>query len=372
LNLHVLHIVRDLDAISGGPSRSIPALAEAKAQLPGLSVSVVYGTRGNTLVRLEKGGARYVPVAGNPSEYLENAFDASVATILHLHGLWDPLLHRSVRFAIRRGLPYVVSTRGMLADWALSHKALRKRAGWWLYQRRDLEQSECLVASSPFEERAVRRKMPGKRVEVVPNGCHERPAIGDIEAEPRLDPEKRWALALGRLHPIKGYAELLDAWSRVQPQNWMLAIAGPDEDGYREVLQQKIRSTNLEEQVVLLGEVDDAAKWPLLDQCELFLAPSHTENFGMAIAEALQSGKPVLTTRGTPWQELHQHECGWWVEPVGQAIEKALRQATELPPGILREMGARGRNLIRDKYTWGAVAKRTMEIYQSILSTREL
>jgi glycosyltransferase involved in cell wall biosynthesis len=346
----------------------VPALANAQANLPGIEVSVIYGERGNSLAELGQGGAKYVPVQGGISSALMAESSGERPTIIHLHGLWDPLLHSSASFARKQRLLYIVSTRGMLADWALRHKALKKKIGWWLYQRRDLQQSDCLLASSAFEEDCIRRLVSGNRIEVIPNGCHDRPELDGSESGSVLNIESRWALALGRLHPVKGYAELIDAWAAVKPEGWKLAIAGPDEDGYQAVLEQRIRSHGLEGQVVLLGEVDDTAKWPLLDQCELFLAPSHTENFGMAIAEALQSGKPVLTTRGTPWQELQQLDCGWWVEPQKHAIENALRKASDLSSQELMEMGERGRQLIRNKYSWKAVAERVVELYRSIMS----
>ena len=367
--MHVIHIIRDLDAASGGPSRSVPALAAAQSDLPGLRVSVVFGDRGNPLADLGTSTAEFLPVESDIGSQINVASDVPGPTVLHLHGLWDPLMHKAARFAQGQEMPYTVSTRGMLADWALSHKALKKKIGWWLYQRRDLKQSQCLLASSQFEEESIRRLLPGHRIEVIPNGCHERPEITTAEIELPQNSAKRWALALGRLHPVKGYAELIDAWARVKPEGWSLAIAGPDEDGYRSVIEQRIRSLGLEGQVILPGEVGDIEKWSLLDQCELFIAPSHTENFGMAIAEALQSGKPVLTTTGTPWQELQDFECGWWVAPEVQAISHGLRQATEMPPEVLRQMGDRGRQLIQEKYSWAVIAERTVDVYRSIMTS---
>jgi len=276
-------------------------------------------------------------------------------------------LHRAARYARERGIPYVVSTRGMLANWALGHKALKKKIAWKLYQQRDLENASSLVASSDFERHDVKTLLPGSRLVVIPNGCDPRPDSDQQLSFPLAETTDRCALAMGRLHPVKGYAELITAWAAIRPAGWQLVIAGPDEDGYRATLESLIRENGLQGQVHLLGEVDDTRKWSLLDQAELFLAPSRTENFGMAIAEALQSGTPVITTKGTPWHELIEHDCGWWIDHGAKALERALSEATACGAEMLRTKGGNGHRLIRDKYTWEKVAARTIELYRSIL-----
>ena len=228
---------------------------------------------------------------------------SSSECIVHLHGLWSPTINSAARQARKLKIPYVVSTKGMLASWAMAHKALKKKIAWWLYQQRDLVGASVLLASSEFEQQDVAAHLPRSKVVTIPHGFDKRPHNIQVHA---LLPEKeqvRWALAMGRLHPVKGYAELIEAWGSLHPPGWKLAIAGPDEAGYRAVLEALIRKHALTDQIFLLGEVDDSRKWSLLDQCELFVAPSKTENFGLAIAEALQSGTPVITTTGTPWRK---------------------------------------------------------------------
>ena len=359
-------MIRDLDVASGGPSRSVPALAEHQSREEGWRVQVLYQDRGQPVVKLPDCDVEFIIAAGGKSA-LAPHINTGDQIILHLHGLWSPILHRAVRLARKRGVPYVVSARGMLTEWALAHRSGRKKLAWWLYQRQDLQGAACLLASSPFEAQGIEELLPGRRVEVVPNGCAPMPDTVDGTKVLPITDDTRWALALGRLHRVKGYAELVDAWARVRPAGWRLAIAGPDEGGYRSVLEQSIARHGLQRQVVLTGAADEPTKWQLLRQCELFLAPSHTENFGMAIAEALQAGRPVLTTRGTPWRELPERGCGWWVELSPEALDLALREATGSAPERLRDMGKRGQALIRECYSWDRVAARTLEIYRSVL-----
>jgi len=364
----VIHVVRDLDTASGGPSRSVPALAEHQARI-GVVVTVLYRDRGNAVVPLPDSAVDYRPLRSSLSSQFSDAGGTPAdGKVLHLHGLWDPLLHGSARYARRHKLPYLVSPRGMLANWALGHKAWKKMLGWSFYQRKDLQAADCLMASSEFEQRDVAALLPKSRVEVIPNGCDIRPMLPSTGNLLPSGPDVRWALAMGRLHPMKGYTELIEAWADLRPEGWRLAIAGPNEDGYRARLEASIARLGLGGQVLLFGEVDDTRKWALLEQCELFVAPSKTENFGMAIAEALWSGRPVITTTGTPWRELAEHGCGWWVDPDPEPLQTALGDATRMSTAELAAMGERGSLLVAENYSWDVVAALSVALYESVLN----
>ena len=132
--LHVVHVIRDLDIASGGPSRSVPALAECQSCLPGIMVTVLYRDRGNPIVTLGQCSVKYHAIGKKhllfPESYLktiQSKSDQSESIIFHLHGLWSPFLHLAARFAARKNLPYVVSVRGMLSSWCLGHKSLKKK-----------------------------------------------------------------------------------------------------------------------------------------------------------------------------------------------------------------------------------------------------
>lgn len=369
-----MHVVRDLDAASGGPSRSVPALARSQARLPGVRVSVLYRDRGRPTLATAGEAVEFISLPGFAawrgcplrSGRLANGAGGE-HVIVHLQGLWDPLLHASARSARRLRLPYVVSTRGMLATWALKHKSWKKQWAWRAYQRRDLAGASALLATSAAEQRDIASLLPASRVALIPNGCDERPRQPTAGGSIELDETARWALAMGRLHPVKGYAELLEAWGELASAGWKLVIAGPDEGGYRAVLERLVAERGLAGRVQLIGEVNDAQKWALLARCELFIAPSHTENFGMAIAEALQAGLPVLTTTGTPWAELVSHGCGWWVSLAGDEFRQALAAATGADADELRRMGANGQGLIAENYVWDRIAQRTVALYRDIL-----
>lgn len=93
------------------------------------------------------------------------------------------------------------------------------------------------------------------------------------------------------------------------------------------------------------------------------MLPTYSENFGIVVAEALWAGVPVITTKGTPWNELEERHCGWWIDlPPKESLEDALLAATILPRSELRLMSERGggKKLVAEKYTWKAVCDKMM------------
>jgi len=132
-------------------------------------------------------------------------------------------------------------------------------------------------------------------------------------------------------------------------------------------LQAALRARNLESSFEFPGMIADDDKWKLLGQADLFVLPSFTENFGMAVTEALAVGLPVITTRGTPWQELRARQCGWWIEIGVEPLAAALREAISLSDQERREMGERGRCLVEEKYSWSKIARDMLDVYRWVI-----
>jgi glycosyltransferase involved in cell wall biosynthesis len=92
-------------------------------------------------------------------------------------------------------------------------------------------------------------------------------------------------------------------------------------------------------------------------EADVFVLPTYSENFGIAVAEALARGIPVITTTGAPWQELETHQCGWWVTPGVDGVAAGLSAAMSMPRDALAEMGARGKKLVEEKYSWDRIGR---------------
>ena len=100
---------------------------------------------------------------------------------------------------------------------------------------------------------------------------------------------------------------------------------------------------------------------------DLFILPTYSENFGIAVAEALAYGMPVITTTQAPWEGLLEHRCGWWVPVNVEGIGKALLEATRATSTELQEMGSRGQRWVRDEFAWPSIARRLIEAYEKYI-----
>ncbi|MEI9852613.1 MAG: glycosyltransferase [Sphingomonas sp.] len=354
--MKLLLAAASFDPATGGPAQSVPALAASLARR-GATVGLwaadgtVATAPGVTALRggIAEAVARFAP------------------DLLHDNGIWLPHNHRIAAIARRRGIARMVSMRGMLEPWAIRHRALKKKLAWTLYQRRDLESAGLLHATAPAEQASARALGLGGPCCVIANGV----APATPGTRPRRAPGGlRTALFLSRIHPKKGLPMLLRAWARERPQGWQLLIAGPDEDGHAAEIAAEIAALGLAGAARLTGPVYGAEKEALLRGADLFVLPTHSENFGMAVAEALAYEVPVLTTRGAPWESLVEHSCGWWVEPEEQAIGEALRTATGASDAARRAMGRRGAVMVADRFDWGSIAMQFLAEYEALLARR--
>jgi glycosyltransferase involved in cell wall biosynthesis len=150
----------------------------------------------------------------------------------------------------------------------------------------------------------------------------------------------------------------------------VLVLAGSDLIGYRKEVEKMVKELGLEESVVITGEVQGEMKDALLANAEVFVLPSYSENFGIVVAEALSWARPVITTTGTPWQEVAEVGAGWWVKPEEEALAGALAQALGKGREELEAMGAMGRALVERSYTWAVPAERLVRAYGEVIGDR--
>ena len=157
---------------------------------------------------------------------------------------------------------------------------------------------------------------------------------------------------------------LVEAWAKVRPAGWELRIVGPDEAGHMAEMQAQVRQAGLDDVVKFTGPLAGDGLADAYRRADLFILPSHTENFGMVVAEALAHGVPVIASQGTPWSGLRDHGCGWWPEISSAALAAALAEATALDRDELRRMGTSGREWMEREFRWEQVARRMTEVYE--------
>ena len=374
MSLTVVHVLASTRADHGGTSRSVPALCEA-LDAEGVEVHLLTAVPadpapdeepilpdGDVHVHRIEEQTRLQRTLRSPFGFYRRLWSVVVhiqPDVIHDHGAWLPSNVAAAWVAHRADVPLVSASRGMVTEWSLSHQAQKKQVAWHLYQKYVFRQASLFHATAPAEVDDLRALGMTQPIAVVPNGVE----IPDtLPNNPPTDGKR--ALFLSRIHPKKGLPMLLDAWADLRPEGWTLELVGPSENGHREELEAQASELGLDGEVIFSGPVPDADKWHKYAAADLFVLPTHSENFGIVVAEALAAEVPVLTTTGTPWQELEDNDCGWWVAPEPDAIHDALATALRQADTERSEMGARGRELVTSTYTWQAVGERMKKVYE--------
>src|SRR5205085_10693564 len=223
-----------------------------------------------------------------------------------------------------------------------------------LWEHENLRRARSLRVTSEEELKSVRSFGLKNPVALIPNGIdvsdfENLPARAEGESLLPITKDKRVLLFLSRVHPKKGLDLLLKAWRALgeERRDWLLVIAGPDQLGHAAELKRLAEEANLKDSVAFAGALFGQAKLAAYALADLFVLPSYSENFGVAIAEALAAGLPVIATKRTPWRGLKGHGCGWWVESSVETLADTLREALSLSQPELAAMGAKGRSWMR-------------------------
>jgi glycosyltransferase involved in cell wall biosynthesis len=366
--MKVLQLVSSVAEEAAGPSYSVPSLARALGR-QGDDVLLM------SLLGDELGGSpgfahRVFPRARplrrlwRSPALLGALRRASVdAELLHSHGLWVMPNVYPGWVARSASTPLVISPRGTLSPWALNHSKWRKKVFWALAQGRVVERASCLHATAESEYRDLRHLGLRQPVCIIPNGVDvaplDEPGFSAHGAAPHT------ILYVGRLHVKKGIDLLLRAWAIVAPSlpDWRLQIVGPDDGGYEAPLRRLAASLGAP-RVSFEAAVYGARKQALYRAASVHVLASHSENFGMTVAEALANGTPVITTHGTPWSGLVSEGCGWWIDIGVEPLVVALREAAGTGAEGLRERGARGRLWMQREFSWDKLARDMAAVYR--------
>ncbi len=305
---------------------------------------------------------RYRPFSASWERAVREVLDGCNPDVVHINCCWTPDCAMVQKLAQRYGYKVVLSPHGMLEPWIIHrHYYTRKLPALWLYQKEAVRKADCLHATAESERDNLLKLGYNAHVEVVGLG---------IDAE-SIVLKKSWkrtkqVLFLSRVHVKKGIHYLVEAVGvlREQLQGYKILVAGEGEPAYVDSLRQMIADRGLQDMIQLIGGVYGDEKWELFRSADFFVLPTHSENFGLAIAEALASGTPVITTVGTPWSDLNSSQAGEWIEIGTQPLVEALKRFLALPEEELERMGRNGRKLIETKYSAEVMAEKMMDVYR--------
>lgn len=283
------------------------------------------------------------------------------AQIIQTNSLWQ--FPNIIPEYVRRSsdAKFVILPRGTLSPYALSLSSFKKKLTMALGQRTALKKADMFIATCQKEYEDIRNFGLKQPVAVIPNGL-DLPQDVDVE-------KTKTVIFLGRIHKVKGIDILIDAWRGIERSgkfnDWNLVIAGPTSSEYA---QEMISRAAGLKRVTFAGEVKGEAKNRMLAQSAIYVLPTHTENFGISVGEALACATPVITTTGAPWSGLVDNNCGEWIELSVENLKQAMECMMSRPMDELARMGRNGRQWMQRDFSWDEIAQKTLQSYRWLLN----
>lgn len=275
--------------------------------------------------------------------------------VVHGHGFYvypNFLLGLAAR---KRRIPLVYHVHGLFEPWILRRSRLKKAFVNAVFEKRNMKYASLWRALTGAEYDQIRSYGIKAPIIVAPNGIN----IEEFDSVPRppSTSERKRMVYLGRLHPKKGLRNLLFAWHKVTQSrdDWELVIAGPDELGHRGELES-IVAEKCVKLVEFVGPLYGEEKVRFLKSGNLFVLPSYSEGFSVAILEGMACSLPIIATSQCHFPAIKENRFGWICEPEVKSVSKALEEALLCSEIDLLQMGKMARDYVSKEYSWGKIA----------------
>ncbi len=379
------HLVHNIDNSYGGPAKSIPYLMGYLERL-GHSQEVVslrfsdnesnevlqrFGLRSTTFPVWFSDKTAYSPFLKN---YLVKRMSESKNPIIHYHNIWNYIPLAAHKVAKQLSAPIVVSPRGNLYPWNLGKGYLKKKLYLDIFQREYFNSANCIHVTSKEELLAVKNLGFRAPLALIPNGVdlnefEDMKSKKTHRANLGLSDKYKYILYMGRIEEKKGLHTLFEAYVDFSKKNagWQIVVAGPIYDKiYYDKCKRFIENTGCGDSINWIGMVSGSQRIDAYGAADLFVLPTQSENFGIVIAESLAAGLPVITTDGTPWQEIQTESAGFIVPLTAQAILLAIENFNSLNESEIEEMIRSAKNIAK-RYSWDRPAEDMELLYQWVL-----
>jgi glycosyltransferase involved in cell wall biosynthesis len=288
-----------------------------------------------------------------------------------VHGLWQYQGYATWRALRGRFPPYFVFTHGMLDPWFKRQYPL-KHLKKWLYwpwgEYRVLRDARGVLFTCEEEARQAPRSFWLYRARPLVVGFGIAPPDGDpaveIDAFHRAFPglkDKEILLFLGRIHPKKGCDLLIEAFARAAAgsPSLHLVMAGPDGAGWQAELVRLAADRGVADRVTWTGMIDGDVKWGALRAASAFVLPSHQENFGVAVVEAMACGTPVLISdKVNIWREIVADRAGLAAPDTLAGTHQLLTDWAALAPAERALMKGRAQAASRERFGIASTVRR--------------
>lgn len=379
--MKVLHVIPYVSKLYGGPVAVVDQMSKALTHL-GIETDIVstsaHGTseldigagesiRRNINARyfiFAREGPRSWMFSWSLREWLYRNVDRY--DVIHIHGVFSYTSLVACAAARFFHKPYVITAHGMLDPWCLAHKFWKKKPYYILFERFNLKRASAVHVTSSFEALGIAKLGLVSNSVIIPLSV-------SLPERFKLDfPEKRELslLFLSRLDPIKGLPVLFQALASVRKNPTIkitLKVAGQGSDEYLSLLQSMAKEMEISEDVVFCGFQDGESKTRLFDQADIFVLPSHHENFSLATAEAMAAGLPVIVTDHVGISQEIADAAAGIVVPANSSA--ALADAIEklADADFRRTAGENARTLVKVKFSEEKFGAALLHLYEEVL-----
>jgi glycosyltransferase involved in cell wall biosynthesis len=285
--------------------------------------------------------------------------------LAHIHAVFNHSSVAASQACRKAGVPYIIRPLGTLDPWSMTQKSLRKRLFWQVTGKAMLHHAAAVHYTSEVEKLSTEGHLGLNHGKVIALGIDANNS--NSNAQLRGEP---YVLVLSRLHPKKGLHVLIDAFLALVEQgelaNWRLIIAGDGLPDYVSKLKAKVAASPQRNRIVFTGWLDDENKHAMLGGASLLALPSHQENFGLCVMEALSHAVPVLVSPNVNLAaEIVSANAGWIAAVDKDALTAKLIEAL----GDEDELVKRGRagKQLSQKYSWENTASALIKVYETMI-----
>ncbi|MEA5552367.1 hormogonium polysaccharide biosynthesis glycosyltransferase HpsP [Anabaena cylindrica UHCC 0172] len=393
--MKILHIVPSISLIYGGPSQMVLGLAPALAKA-GEEVTILTTDSNGDFGQkpldvplnrpIKQDGYDIIYFRCSPFRRYKFSLDllkwlkthAKEFDIAHIHALFSPVSSASAFICRQQNLPYILRPLGTLDPADLRKKQQLKQLYVKVLERGNLAGAAAIHFTSEQEAKISARFGVKTKDLVIPLGVI--PPMEDgknsVSNQWRIPNDKPVVLFMSRIDPKKGLDLLLPALEKLLNDgfnfHFILAGTNPQDPIYEQKIKSEIENSSLNTHTTITGFVTGEAKRSLLKAADLFVLPSYYENFGIAVAEAMVAGKPVIISDQVHiYQQVVDSESGWVGKTDVESLVDLFKAALSNPQECQRR-GLNAQKYALENFSWDAIAQQVIQAYQEIVADQKV